>query len=250
MRRVIIVITSVTFAIFGYLIYQYKVQENELTQLQEYQTVIQEKGVLIYKAAQDWTKPIFVDLTDFRLEDDYKIMADFSLNFIVQSAEARNSYIRELKAVKWDKFLDVKRLEKDKKQEYIETITMFEQVEMMMQLYQESIDLHDKEALDQVKHLKIKPRFRRYMADSFKDNIKQNNGQELLLLEKQNFTKAKVLFTILKNNKWESRNNMIMFHGEDAPVKEFNQLYKDMIELDKKIKQINIANQKAIEKQI
>ena len=116
MKRVVLVIAAATFSIFGYMIYQYKVQQNELAQLEVYQSVIQDEGQLIFEAAQKWQKPISIDLNTSNLDDDYKIMADFVLNFMVQSAEARNTYLRELKALNWDKFLDVNRLDKDKKE--------------------------------------------------------------------------------------------------------------------------------------
>ena len=139
MKRVVLVIAAATFSIFGYMIYQYKVQQNELAQLEVYQSVIQDEGQLIFEAAQKWQKPISVDLNTSNLDDDYKIMADFVLNFMVQSAEARNTYLRELKALNWDKFLDVNRLDKDKKNKYEETEIMFIAVKEVMTRYQESM---------------------------------------------------------------------------------------------------------------
>ena len=62
MKRVVLVIAAATFSIFGYMIYQYKVQQNELAQLEVYQSVIQDEGQLIFEAAQTWQKPISVDL--------------------------------------------------------------------------------------------------------------------------------------------------------------------------------------------
>lgn len=246
MKRVVLVIAAATFSIFGYLIYQYKVQQNELAQLKVYQSVIQDEGQLIFEAAQKWQKPISVDLNTSNLDDDYKIMADFVLNFMVQSAEARNTYLRELKALNWDKFLDVNRLDKDKKNKYEETEIMFIAVKEVMTRYQESMVHRDELALNEAKHLKVNQRFRRYLTESFKEVVKQNNGQELFELEQQSFAKAQALFAILKESKWQAKNNMFMFQGDDH-VKQFNKIYKEMLELDKQMKKVSQKNQKAIE---
>ena len=246
MKRVVLVIAAATFSIFGYMIYQYKVQQNELAQLEVYQSVIQDKGQLIFESAQKWQKPISVDLDTLNLEGDYKIMADFVLNFMVQSAEARNTYLRELKALNWDKFLDVNRLDKDKKNKYEETEIMFIAVKEVMTRYQESMVHRDELALNEAKHLKVNQRFRRYLTESFKEVVKQNNGQELFELEQQSFAKAQALFAILKESKWQAKNNMFMFQGDDH-VKQFNKIYKEMLELDKQMKKVSQKNQKAIE---
>lgn len=246
MKRVVLVIVAATFSIFGYMIYQYKVQQNELAQLEVYQSVIQDEGQLIFEAAQKWQKPISVDLNTSNLDDDYKIMADFVLNFMVQSAEARNTYLRELKALNWDKFLDVNRLDKDKKNKYEETEIMFIAVKEVMTRYQESMVHRDELALNEAKHLKVNQRFRRYLTESFKEVVKQNNGQELFELEQQSFVKAQTLFAILKESKWQAKNNMFMFQGDDH-VKQFNKIYKEMLELDKQMKKVSQKNQKAIE---
>ena len=246
MKRVVFVIAAATFSIFGYMIYQYKVQQNELAQLEVYQSVIQDEGQLIFEAAQTWQKPISVDLNTSNLDDDYKIMADFVLNFMVQSAEARNTYLRELKALNWDKFLDVNRLDKDKKNKYEETEIMFIAVKEVMTRYQESMVHRDELALNEAKHLKVNQRFRRYLTESFKEVVKQNNGQELFELEQQSFAKAQALFAILKESKWQAKNNMFMFQGDDH-VKQFNKIYKEMLELDKQMKKVSQKNQKAIE---
>ncbi len=244
-----LVIAAATFSIFGYMIYQYKVQQNELAQLEVYQSVIQDEGQLIFEAAQKWQKPISVDLNTSNLDDDYKIMADFVLNFMVQSAEARNTYLRELKALNWDKFLDVNRLDKDKKNKYEETEIMFIAVKEVMTRYQESMVHRDELALNEAKHLKVNQRFRRYLTESFKEVVKQNNGQELFELEQQSFAKAQALFTILKESKWQAKNNMFMFQGDDH-VKQFNKIYKEMLELDKQMKKVSQKNQKAIEEKL
>lgn len=246
MKRVVFIIAIVTFSIFGYMIYQYKIQQNELEQLQVYQSVIQDKSQLIFEAAQNWQKPISVDLTTSDLDGDYKVMADFMLNFMMQSAEIRNTYLRDLKALNWDKFLDVNRLAADKKNQYAQTEIMLIAVKEVVTRYEESMARHDELAIEEAKDLKVNQRFRRYLTDSFKYVAMQNNGQELLELEKQSLAKAQALFGILKASNWQAKNNMFMFQGDDH-VKQFNQIYKEMLELDKQMKKESQKNQKAIE---
>ncbi len=84
--------------------------KRRLSQLQSHQTVLYEKAELIYQQAQDWSKPIEINVSDNRLQGDYKVMADFVLSEMIQNAEARNQYLRELKAIHWDQFLNIDRL--------------------------------------------------------------------------------------------------------------------------------------------
>ena len=116
MPRILIILTAATVLIFGGMFYQYRAQQKELGQLHSYQTVLLEKTEEIFHQAKDSEKPIQVDLNDPRLQGDYQVMAKFVLTQMLQSAEARNSYIRELKAMDWDHFLDIDRLSADKKQ--------------------------------------------------------------------------------------------------------------------------------------
>lgn len=79
------------------MFYQYHVQQKEAGQLHVYQSVLLEKTEQIFDQAKNPSKLIQVDVTDPRLEGDYQIMANFILTQMIQSAEARNSYIRDLK---------------------------------------------------------------------------------------------------------------------------------------------------------
>lgn len=249
MRRIVGIIAVVTVSVLAYFIYQYKVQQQELVELKDYQQTIQNKGAEIYIAAQDWQKPIQLDLSTLELQDDYKIMATFMLNFIAETAEIRNSYVRELKQAKWDKFLDVKRLENDKKHHYAETEHMFLNVKNSMNNYQKTLQQHDRMAEEGVKKLPVKPRFRRYLAESFQQISEQNDKQELFQLEQQSYNKASQLFGLLKTQKWVTKNNMFYFEDE-AVIKQFNQTYQEMLDLDQKMRNIEHKNQQAIEQKI
>ena len=81
--------------------------------------------------AQDWSEPIDVNVADKRLQGDYKVMADFVLSQMIQNAEARNEYLRQLKAIHWDEFLNIDRLDKDRAQKYVETEQMLKQVHLL-----------------------------------------------------------------------------------------------------------------------
>lgn len=115
MPRIFVVLASATVLVFGWMFYQYSVQQKEAVQLSTYETVLREKTEQIFQQAQHWEEPIQLNVTDARLTGDYKIMSDFILSQMLQRAEARNQYIRDLKALNWDKFLDIDRLLQDKK---------------------------------------------------------------------------------------------------------------------------------------
>lgn len=116
MRRFVIflifLITVVAF-IMGYQHYSLKKNEAER---QTFDLVMSEKMGQLYEQAQDWSKPIQLNVHDERLHGDYKVLSEFVLNYWVKNAETRNQYLRELKAVKWEHFLNVNRLDNDRKQ--------------------------------------------------------------------------------------------------------------------------------------
>ena len=135
MRRIVLILVLATSAVFGWMFYQYSQQQKEQQQLQSYETVLYEKTEQIYKQAQDWTTPIQVDVKDPRLTGDYQIMAEFVLSHMLQNAEARNQYLRDLKALNWDQFLNIDRLSKDKKNNYAETEQMLKDVHAVVESY-------------------------------------------------------------------------------------------------------------------
>lgn len=246
MRRIVLIIGCVTVIIFGWMFYQYSSQQKQVTQLHAYQNVIYEKAEQIFVQAQDWSKPIQINVQDSRLEGDYQVMANFVLSHMVQSAEARNSYLRELKALNWDQFLDPQRLAEDKKQDYADTEAMLAQVRAMVELYQEHLEQHEAMALEQIEALPIDNSLRRHLAESLIESRHNDQGHALYELEKQNLGKAYVLFSILKNNKWELKNKTFMFY-EDAPLKEFNTVYQEIVQLNHQMQQISQHHQRALQ---
>lgn len=55
--------------------------------------------------------------------------------------------------------------------------------------------------------------------------------------------------TLLKNNKWELKNNTFMFY-EDAALKEFNAVYQEMVQLNTQMQEITQQHQRALESKL
>ena len=69
MPKIFLILALATCTVFGWMFYQYSVQQDELSQIKDYQTVLYEKAELIYQQAQDWSKPIDVNVSDNHLQD-------------------------------------------------------------------------------------------------------------------------------------------------------------------------------------
>ncbi|MGY5391733.1 hypothetical protein [Acinetobacter sp. NigerLNRRAM0016] len=246
MPRIFLILGLATAAVFGGLFYQYHVQQQESAQLEQYQKVLYEKTDLIYAQAKDWNTPIEVDVSDPRLHGDYEVMANFVLSQMIQSAEARNAYLRELKAIHWDDFLNIQRLSKDKKQDYQETDLMLQQAHALATEYQVKIEQAQQNALEQAKQLPIQSRYRQQLAENLRESAKQNEALALFEIEKQVLEKADQIFLVLKNNRWENKNNTFMFY-DDKALKQFNTLYQEVVKLNSQMQQIQQQNRKALQ---
>ena len=246
MPRIFLILGLATAAVFGGLFYQYHVQQQESAQLGQYQKVLYEKTDLIYAQAKDWNTPIEVDVSDARLQGDYEVMANFVLSQMIQSAEARNAYLRELKAIHWDDFLNIQRLSKDKKQDYQETDLMLQQAHALATEYQVKIEQAQQNALEQAKQLPIQSRYRQQLAENLRESAKQNEALALFEIEKQVLEKADQIFLVLKNNRWENKNNTFMFY-DDKALKQFNTLYQEVVKLNSQMQQIQQQNRTALQ---
>ncbi|NNH02016.1 hypothetical protein [Acinetobacter sp. ANC 5414] len=249
MPRIFLILGLATCAVFGWMFYQYSVQQNDLSQLKTYQTVLYEKAELIYEQAQDWSEPIDINVSDNRLQGDYKVMADFVLSQMIQNAEARNQYLRELKAIHWDKFLDIDRLDQDRKQKYVETEQMLKQAHLLAVQYQQQTQQREEDTLARAKHLSIKANLRHQLTDSLRESRDSDKTHALFALELQVLNKADALFEILKNNKWQKKNKTFMFY-EDQPLKQFNALYQQVLQLNAEMEKIKKQNRQAVEQQL
>lgn len=245
MPRIFIILAAATAVIFGAMFYQYRAQQQELGQLQAYQAVLLEKTEQIFQQAKDPSRPIKVDTADPRLQGDYQVMADFVLSQMMQSAEARNQYIRELKALDWDRFLDIERLAADKKQNYQATQQMLEHVHAVTDAYDMKTAELERNSLKRAESLPIKSRYRQQLAQSLRDSQRSDEAHALFELEKQSLSKADAIFAVLKNNRWEKRGKLFMFY-EDEPLKQFNALYQEILALNKQMKRVAVQNRQEI----
>ena len=249
MPRIFLILGLATCTVFGWLFYQYSVQQKELGQVHEYQAVLYEKAELIYQQAQDWSKPIEVNVSDNRLQGDYKVMADFVLSEMIQNAEARNQYLRELKEIHWDQFLNIDRLDKDRKQKYVETEQMLQQAHLLANRYQQQTTQREENALARAKQLSIKSHLRHQLIDSLRESRDSDQTHALFALELQTLNKADAIFQILKNNKWQKKNKTFMFY-QDQPIKQFNKLYKQILQLNAEMEKIKTQNRQAVEQRL
>lgn len=249
MPRIFIILACATVLVFGWMFYQYSAQQKEAAQFDAYQVVLLEKTEQIFKQAQNWEKPIEIDLSDARLKGDYKVMSDFILGQMLQRAEARNQYIRDLKALNWDKFLDIDRLVKDKKNNYQETEQMLQQVHAVVDAYEQKTTQQEENALEQAKHLPVKNIFKQQMTQSLRDSRDSDESHALFDLEKQSLAKAYEIFKVIKVHKWEKKNKLFMFY-EDEPLKQFNQLYSEMLQLNTQMDQIRQKNRTELKQKL
>ena len=84
--------------------YQHIKQQQAKDSSQMFDVVMTEKMNQLYDQAQDWSKPVQLDIHDKRLAGHYKQISEFLLSYWIQNINARNAYLRELKAAKWDTF--------------------------------------------------------------------------------------------------------------------------------------------------
>ncbi|MCO8045743.1 hypothetical protein NI467_10345 [Acinetobacter bohemicus] len=249
MPRVFMILAGATLAIFIGLFYQYSVQQKNQAELAEYEMVLEEKTQQIAEQAQNWSTPIQLEIEDERLDGDYAIMAEFVLGQLRDSAEERNQYLRELKAANWQNFLNIDRLAQDQTQGYTDTEAMLKQVHQIVNDYQQKIQQRDAELIDKAQQLDIKNRYRQQLTQNLKDSQQNSNAHVIFEIEKQSLAKADALFALLKQHKWQKKNQIFMFY-EDKAVKEFNALYKDMLDLNRQMQQVASANQKAVENKL
>lgn len=238
----IFLITVVAF-IMGYQHYSLKKNEAER---QTFDLVMSEKMGQLYEQAQDWSKPIQLNVHDERLHGDYKVLSEFVLNYWVKNAETRNQYLRELKAVKWEHFLNVNRLDNDRKQAYKETESMLQTAHKASEKYLKQNELNKNEALVQVKKLDINRELRKPLEEKLEKNLKHHQESSLIMLEIQVFNKADEMLAMLKKYEWERKGDQILFKN-DAQVKQFNALYQDILKLSEQIDQRKEGNADALE---
>ncbi|RSN99626.1 hypothetical protein [Acinetobacter pittii] len=247
MRRVLIAIASlivITSIIF--FTYQHIKQQQAKDSSQMFDVVMTEKMNQLYEQAQDWSKPVQLDIHDKRLAGHYKQISEFLLSYWIQNINARNAYLRELKAAKWDTFLNVDRLDLDKKQKFAETEKMLADVRKASDLYQTEYEKIHKTFLAKVQELSVDAEMRQLLEMKLGTQQKADQDHAIFMIELQILDKAEEMFKLLKNYEWQKKDQMILFH-ENAQVKMFNRLYQDVLKLNAKIEKIKKKNVAALE---
>lgn len=247
MRRVLIAIASlVVITSIIFFTYQHIKQQQAKDSSQMFDVVMTEKMNQLYDQAQDWSKPIQLDIHDKRLAGHYKQISEFLLSYWIQNINARNEYLRELKAAKWDTFLNVDRLDIDKKQKYVETEKMLADVRTASDKYQTQYEKIHKTFLAKVQELSVDAEMRQLLEIKLGSQQKADQDHAIFMIELQILDKAEEMFKLLKNYPWQKKNQMILFH-ENAQVKKFNQHYQDVLKLNAKVEKIKKRNVAALE---
>lgn len=247
MRRVLIAIASlVVITSIIFFTYQHIKQQQAKDSSQMFDVVMTEKMNQLYDQAQDWSKPIQLDIHDKRLAGHYKQISEFLLSYWIQNINARNEYLRELKAAKWDTFLNVDRLDIDKKQKYVETEKMLADVRTASDKYQTQYEKIHKTFLAKVQELSVDAEMRQLLEMKLGSQQKADQDHAIFMIELQILDKAEEMFKLLKNYPWQKKDQMILFH-ENTQVKKFNSLYQEVLKLNAKIEKIKKKNVTALE---
>ena len=249
MRRIWIVVGIIIIAIAAWFYIEHESAQRNAANRQMFDVVMSEKMEQLYNQAQDWSKPVQLNVHDDRLKGDYKILSEFLLNYWMSNVETRNQYLRELKAVKWDQFLDVNRLDADRKHGYTETENMLKVAHQVTQQYQQQNFNNKKAAIAEAKALPIDREIRNPLQAKLEQNLKVDQENSLIVLELEILTKADAMFEMLKKYPWQKQGDKILF-AQDAQVKQFNALYQDILRLNLEIEQKKKQNTQAVQQQL
>lgn len=249
MRRIWIVVGIIIIAIAAWFYVEHESAQRNAANRQMFDVVMSEKMEQLYNQAQDWSKPIQLNVHDDRLKGDYKILSEFLLNYWMSNVETRNQYLRELKAVKWDQFLDVNRLDADRKHGYTETENMLKVAHQVTQQYQQQNFNNKKAAIAEAKALPIDREIRNPLQAKLEQNLKVDQENSLIVLELEILTKADAMFEMLKKYPWQKQGDKILF-AQDAQVKQFNALYQDILRLNLEIEQKKKQNTQAVQQKL
>ncbi|EXB45810.1 hypothetical protein [Acinetobacter sp. 1000160] len=249
MRRFLLFVLVVVLGIGSFFLYQHHLQQRAANNKQMFEVVMAEKMRTLYDQAQDWSTPVQLDIHDDRLSGDYKLMSEFLLNYWMQNVEARNRYLRELKAANWDTFLDVERLDRDRKQDYKETEQMLADVRKASAEYEQARQQIQSSSMQQAKSLAIHNEMRQSLQAKLESNLKADKAHDIFPIEQQIIEKAQAMFDMLKKQQWQRKDKMILFR-ESAQVKKFNTLYQDVLKLNSKMEKIKRNNAEVLEEEL
>ncbi len=249
MRRFLFFLLVVILGIGSFFIYQHHLQQRAANNKQMFEVVMAEKMRALYDQAQDWTTPVQLDIHDDRLSGDYKLMSEFLLNYWIQNVEARNRYLRALKAAQWDTFLDIERLDLDRKQDYKATEQMLADVRKASTEYAQARQQIQTSSMQQATRLAIQHDLRQSLQAKLENNLKSDQAHDIFPIEQQIIEKAQAMFDLLKTYPWQRKGKMFLF-GETAQVKKFNTLYQDVLKLNSKMEKIKKNNTEVLEEEL
>ncbi|ENU37513.1 MULTISPECIES: hypothetical protein [Acinetobacter] len=249
MRRFLFLLGLVVICIGSFLLYQHQLQQRAADSKQMFEVVMAEKMRELYDQAQDWSKPIQLNVHDDRLSGDYKLMSEFLLSYWMQNVEARNAYLRQLKAANWDTFLDVERLDQDRQKGYRETEKMLHDVRKISTEYGINRQKIQADSLEQAKNLAIHNEMRKSLQEKLQNNLKTDKEHDIFPIEQQVIEKAQAMFDMLKTYPWQREDNKILFK-ETAQVKKFNALYQDVLSLNQKMDKIKQNNVEVLDQEL
>ncbi|MEG1696979.1 MAG: hypothetical protein RRZ32_03010 [Acinetobacter sp.] len=249
MRRFLLFAAVIVICISSFFFYQYHVQQKAANTEQMFEVVMAEKMRELYDQAQDWSKPVQMNVHDDRLSGDYKLMSEFLLNYWMQNVEARNHYLRQLKAANWDTFLDVERLDQDRQQAYKDTEQMLREVRKISTEYERKRQQIQTDSLEQAKSLAIHNEMRKSLQVKLEHNLKVDKAHDIFPIEQQIIEKAQAMFDMLKTYPWQKQDKMILFQ-ETIQVKKFNSLYQDVLRLNAKMEKIKKSNVEVLDEEL
>jgi len=249
MRRFLLFLAVIVICISSFFFYQYHVQQKAVNTEQMFEVVMAEKMRELYDQAQDWSKPVQINVHDDRLSGDYKLMSEFLLNYWMQNVEARNHYLRQLKAANWDTFLDVERLDQDRQQAYKDTEQMLREVRKISTEYERKRQQIQTDSLEQAKSLAIHNEMRKSLQVKLEHNLKVDKAHDIFPIEQQIIEKAQAMFDMLKTYPWQKQDKMILFQ-ETIQVKKFNSLYQDVLRLNAKMEKIKKSNVEVLDEEL
>ena len=249
MRRFLLFAAVIVICISSFFFYQYHVQQKAANTEQMFEVVMAEKMRELYDQAQDWSKPVQMNVHDDRLSGDYKLMSEFLLNYWMQNVEARNHYLRQLKAANWDTFLDVERLDQDRQQAYKDTEQMLREVRKISTEYERKRQQIQTDSLEQAKSLAIHNEMRKSLQVKLEHNLKVDKAHDIFPIEQQIIEKTQAMFDMLKTYPWQKQDKMILFQ-ETIQVKKFNNLYQDVLRLNAKMEKIKKSNVEVLDEEL
>ena len=92
----------------------------------------------------------------------------------------------------------------------------------------------------------LKADLKKPLQSKLEQNTQLDEDNSLILNELQILAKAEAMFEMLKKYEWEAKGRQILFKN-DAQVKQFNQLFQDVLKLNAQINDQKEQNAEVLE---